>query len=609
MKRFVFYALIIIGVFSFLPSCQKAPFLTITGARSFSFTQEGGSQTFSFSCNRDWSVTSSDYWIHISPSSGTASEEEIKLTITCSSNANYDPRTGSVTIKVEDLIETLSITQETNIGLIATPVSFNLSNEEQTISVNVQSNVPYSIEISDDAKEWISLASTKALSGSVFNLSISKNDGYERTGKITLTGENLQSEITILQKSRNVMFEDGIFKQYCIDEYDKDKDGEISLSEALSITHLEFSSKELSSFSGIEDFINLEWLEGTYQNLFNFDARCVPSIKTLRLYKTQITSLDVRNCKTLQDLHCEDGVLTNLIVNGCEKLEWISCVRNRLTSLDVSECVSLQILHCVSNQLTSLNISGCKVLRRLECGDNQLTSIDVGKCPALNYLFISNNKLSNLDISACTALEGLSCGRNLLTSIDVSKCPNLQGIACNFNQLKSLDVSRCKSLQTLYCAQNQLSNLNIVGCTKLRILECNGNQIIRLDISGCIELESLECQWNQIAILDIRSSVLNKLDCEKNLLSNLDVSGCPDLRYLFCSQNKLTSLNVSNCTRLGEFECGGNMLVSLDVSYCPELYRLYCGENPHLKEIWLRTGQIIRYFYYENTVSTLIYKN
>lgn len=183
MNRFNFVSWTLIGVMAlFFSSCEKAPFVTLTGPRSFSFNMEGGSQTFALSCNRDWVISSSESWVKVSPSSGNAVDGNITVTISCSPNETYDMRTASITVKVEELEEKISVTQESSLGLIVSPTVFNLTNAAQTIEIEVKDNVSYSVVIPDDAKNWISIISntqTKALSNDKIILSIEQNTTYE----------------------------------------------------------------------------------------------------------------------------------------------------------------------------------------------------------------------------------------------------------------------------------------------------------------------------------------------------------------------------------------------------------------------------------------------
>lgn len=193
-------------------SCQKAPFLTFTGQKSFTFKDAGGSETITFSCNRAWTVTSSESWLTVSPAKGEANEEGAKVTITCAANTTYDPRTATVTISSEGLTETISVSQDTNYGLMSEPTTFNLTNAAQNIEVEVKANVEYTIAIDDACKDWISQAGTKALSSTKLTFSIAANESYDdREGKITISQKGSATSvrpqiITVKQSQTNGLF-------------------------------------------------------------------------------------------------------------------------------------------------------------------------------------------------------------------------------------------------------------------------------------------------------------------------------------------------------------------------------------------------------------------
>lgn len=191
MKRFIAFVFLLICI----AACQKAPFLSMTGPRSFNFTDEGGKQSLSFTCNRDWHISSSDSWIQVSPSSGTATDGEVTITITCEPNTTYDPRNATFAVKVEELSETVSVSQETNYGIIVPTKSYDLSSAANTIEVEVQANVQYAVSISDT---WVKQTGTKGLTSDKLLFSVEVNETYySRSATITIEAENGVSTQTI----------------------------------------------------------------------------------------------------------------------------------------------------------------------------------------------------------------------------------------------------------------------------------------------------------------------------------------------------------------------------------------------------------------------------
>lgn len=209
MKNSISQLLVLISMILLTASCQKGPFVTLNTPRSFTFTRDGGTQSITFACNRDWSVSSSESWIQVSPPSGSASDGAITVMITCAANTTYDPRSAVITVKVEELSEAISISQDSGLGLIVSPKTFDLTNAEQTIEIEVQKNVQYSVAIDNESAAWIKQGGTKALTTDKVTFTVAANTSYDnREGKIVfkqLDG-NLSETVVVRQSQINGLF-------------------------------------------------------------------------------------------------------------------------------------------------------------------------------------------------------------------------------------------------------------------------------------------------------------------------------------------------------------------------------------------------------------------
>lgn len=170
--------------------CQKPPMLSITSPTSIELSADGSSGTISFTANREWTISTSDSWVSVSPSRGDASDGQVSVSVYCSANTTYEDRTATVTIRMEDLTQTVTVRQPANLGIILPAASraFDLSADANTIVIEVQANVPYIVSTTAD---WIKQAGTKALSSTTLSFSIEKNETYEaREGSITINSQN-----------------------------------------------------------------------------------------------------------------------------------------------------------------------------------------------------------------------------------------------------------------------------------------------------------------------------------------------------------------------------------------------------------------------------------
>ncbi len=250
-------------------------------------------------------------------------------------------------------------------------------------------------------------------------------------GTTTITAKSADGKVTATCKvtvtADYVDLPDANFRQYILDNFDLNRNGKLSLTEAVSIKRIVVNTDNIKSLQGIEYMSALSYLE------------CTGS------YSSDGSPL---------------GKLTKLDVSRNTALTYLSCYSNQLTSLDVSKNTALADLSCGSNQLTSLDVSRNTALTYLSCSSNKLTSLDVSKNTALAYLSCYSNQLTSLDVSKNTAFTSLSCGSNQLTSLDVSKNTALTYLSCYSNQLTSLDISKNKSLTYLDCSP--MSTLKIL---------------------------------------------------------------------------------------------------------------------------------------------------
>ena len=105
------------------------------------------------------------------------------------------------------------------------------------------------------------------------------------------------------------------------------------------------------------------------------------------------------NINTISTLYCSDkGIYSLEGIEDFLALNRLYCSYNNLTSLDLSNNTALEILHCKNNNLTSLNLSNNTALNTLKCNDNNLTSLNLSNNPSLMFLYTHNNNLISLNI-------------------------------------------------------------------------------------------------------------------------------------------------------------------------------------------------------------------
>jgi gliding motility-associated-like protein len=186
----------------------------------------------------------------------------------------------------------------------------------------------------------------------------------------------------------------------------------------------------------------------------------------------------------LEKLDCSNNQLTQLNITQNINLDEIYCNNNQLTSLVVSPFTSLVRLWCFSNQLQNLDVTQNTRLASLRCEDNNLSSLNTSTLVDLNVLTCEQNQITNLDTSNNTALRRFHCGNNLLSELNLSNNSNLTYLSCIQGQLTTLNLSQNGGIQVLLCSNNQLRALDLSQNTSLTDLDCSNNQLCRLKINN-----------------------------------------------------------------------------------------------------------------------------
>ena len=492
-----------------------------------------------------------------------------------------------------------------------------------------------------------------------FTLTFNKGDTwavYERTQKATIRRSvfgTISAPDAGLQwnQMQYVSIPDENFRAYMIQNFDSNGDGELDELEAAAVRRIDdLYTDSISSLTGIESLVNLEWLrcpgsrsigvKDNYENytyysggtgqLTTLDLSHNPLLKYVNCSNNQISNIDLSNNTLLDKLYCGYNLLEELDLSANTALKYLNCngnqnlktidlsnnmelrefsfMLNDIPSIDLSGHTKLEIATFSMSHLASLDISGCSSLQKLQYHEGRLESLRIGNNTALTYMNIWGNRLTSLDLSGCPALTSLYCDSNQLVSLDVSSNTELIYVRCDKNQLTSLDVSANAALNSLSCPSNQLTSLNLSNCPALAYVDCANNQLNSLDLSNHQALSKVYCDSNQLASLDLSNcSALTYVICKSNLLTSLDVSGDTNLSTLQCKDNQLTSLDVSSNPNLTSLQCDGNQLSRLDVSSNSALNTLGCTSNPTLEGIWLSLGQTIESLEYDSDVTCIKY--
>lgn len=477
---------------------------------------------------------------------------------------------------------------------------------------------------------WLTLSPTSGNADSKLSVEITISANAEtdsRSAVIVVTAKEKTIEIKVEQQGKVIIpgieIADEKFKQYLIENFDTNGDGDISTEEAEAVTVINCSGKEIESLAGLEYFINLD---------------------TLNCNSNLLTRIDLSKNLKLTTFSCDSNRIDSLGVSENKALKVLSCSSNELMQLKVSDNVSLTHLNCESNKLVDMDISKNVSLLTFVCAGNELAVLDVSSNVALTTLICSNNKLAVLDVSKNTSLTKLDCRDNeslekimlakdqaiseLLYDEETTKLEypseekNIVNIpdtnfkaylVKNFDTDNDGEISEDEALdvQEIRCSRMDIASLSgITYFTNLKILLCNENKLSSIDISKNLQLETLECGGNGIGSIDLsKNPELTTLRSYSCGLSALNVKNNTKLKFLNCNDNKLKELDVTNNVLLENLYCQTNDLSSLDLRNNTKLSVLGCNINPNLKTIYLEEGHTIKELYMDTPPTSIVYPN
>lgn len=295
---------------------------------------------------------------------------------------------------------------------------------------------------------------------------------------------------------------------YTSTKIDTNNNGEIEVSEALSIRGLDISNSNISSLAGIESFTNLRRLFCNNNSLTSLD---VNSLNLLRVLNCSNNSLTVLSCgnlnNTMEFFNCSYNNLTSLIlpnfyefIDQGEQSIYANCSHNQLSSITITPIEQLSLLDLSFNNLTSLSFDHLEMYGLLALSNNPLTTIDLTNVylarqspddslyftlentnltelyipfdikggsfsnnPNLVHLNIKNG-YANYDYHYELDEYGEETGNIIYTGIQLNNDPNLALICCDESELDYYHGALPTTVQvTEYCNFTPGGNYNAIA--------------------------------------------------------------------------------------------------------------------------------------------------
>lgn len=257
----------------------------------------------------------------------------------------------------------------------------------------------------------------------------------------------------------------------------------INLS-SISITGYNLSNLNIKGCSNLQN-LSLESVSVPVLDLSKFKK-----LNSVFIQNTGLTSLAAEHLPELTSIFFRsNNKLSFLSLEGCGKLEKLE-----LSSPDYNSTYS---------DLSTLNLRGCTSLNYLKCNNSKLTELDVSDLLNLTVLICSDNLLSVLDLKKLSKLQVLNCNNNQLTSLDLNNAIDLKYIDCSNNELTHFKVPENSSVVSLNINNNPISELDLPS-VKIETLTANSTNINYINLNGVkgLTLENISSENFKLSTID-----------------------------------------------------------------------------------------------------------
>ena len=632
MKIFL-YSILLLSVV-ILSGCSKdekvTEFLKVTSGLTYTVEAAGGTVNVNVETNTDYFVSIPDdakNWISVVGSRATM-QDVFTLSVTAN---NATSRTAKISLKNKsgEVLANIQISQEVQSIKITDGATYEVDPAGEIINVNLETNTDYTVSIPEEAKEWISVVESRDIRQETVTLSISENNGDDRSAFIYLIDKNGEqlAKIQISQKGEEPCFN---VKNGSTVEVES-KGGTIDLNFETNIEYsVSIPEEEKNWISMVksrtirQETVTLSISENSGDDrsafIYLIDKNGEQLAKIQISQKGEEPCFNVKNGSIVEvesnggtvDLNFETNIEYSVSIPE-EAKNWISVVESRAirqetVTLSISENVgeartaTIRFVDNNKNNLASIEINQEKGEIDVDPTDPSTIPSDMTKAfpDEIFRSYVLNNFDTNRNgiISEEEALnvKKIVVEWSRISSLEgIQYFPNLEYLLCRSNPLTSLDVSKNIALTYLDCSENRLTSLDVSGCNALTRLRCgiffydyfhDSYGLTSLDVSSCTALTELACYGNRLTSLDVsKNTALTYLHCRDNRLTSLDVSKNTELTELYCDVNELRTLDVSKNTALTLLSCNSTWLTKLDVSKNIALTELNCYGNVSLRTL------------------------
>ena len=211
MKRILFSLLILVAAtacrpeLNFVPEQFRSQDAIITGddtSVSMLFSSKAQTATLCLQTNKHWTASfvndRAREWCSIPSESGE--KGTFTLDVAVKENESYDERVAVILLRCEDIQRTIVVTQKQKEALLLTPGHVELPTEGGSFTIEVNTNVGFTLSVPTEASQWLHWTETKGLIPYKMTIVVDPNtDLNPRQAVLTVKSPLGSEEVSVYQ--------------------------------------------------------------------------------------------------------------------------------------------------------------------------------------------------------------------------------------------------------------------------------------------------------------------------------------------------------------------------------------------------------------------------
>lgn len=555
------------------------------------FDADGGVNSISFTADSNWTLSTSEAWINVSKSSGTASDTTFDVEV--ETNNTLEVREGYVemsTLNNKSYRFVVIQTGEQPTFTINGNGEYSVLAKGGNVNVKLETNLEYEVGIPTSAKSWISLSNTRTVRDETLTFVVAANKTLdERRASINIVNEdnNVLKTIVIVQQGEEETFSLSQ-TSYTIDE----NGGEVKIKVSTNLEYIVEIPTEAKAWLSVADTrtIRTETLVFTVSpndTLYAREAFVSISASNGKKYTLKFTQKAMTRVFTLDRsyiLFNTDGGSVEVAVttNVDYKIEvdntatWLTYDKTRATTTDTI-LFSASALATGSNRVAEVKFT--------DASGNNLATLNVEQDSSFRVTYTTNDgkpvALYSTDGFGANYLGNnydSTSGRGWLrfdTAITAipkqafSRCTNLTTVDIP-NSVTSIGVQAfygCSAMQEIVIPESitAVGSEAFVDCGGKVFVNCN----IDTDYSFCDEFSFKDAGFKEVVIGDnVEIIGYSAFSGAKNVSKLTLGKNVKEIRsFAFSNNNSIRSVVIpDSVTTIGYWSFYGcDYLVSLTI--------------------------------------------